>query len=575
MSNIRRTDIGISGRRPVGISSVPATSMAPVGLHDHRHFDDAEFDAFNEAMRRHFEISKLEHGPLVFTTDADPTTIIHEYLAGFSDPTQRQVHNCDCCKSFLRRYGSLVFVRADGRQVPALWGDSASHFDFPQMYRTSVATMKNIVAEARITGPFLHSDRKWGTIRAGGWTHMSIDHMNSNTNFFFKKPRDKEIHEVVADKKQHFETILRTLESYSMQTLVQAVSLLEADAFYRSEAVLGAATWLRDLYFELDRTLAGRRMNRIWVAATTAPIGFVNIRAGVLGTLLDDLKAGKSVDSAARAFGQKMQPDKYGRPQAAPSAGAVAAAERKVEKMGIERSLPRRFARMSDIQTVWAPNSRNPVRQTAQAGVFSSVKTKADKRLPVPSLNSEGEVMTWSRFQRSVLPNVESMEIFVPSGKLPLGAFVTAVNADAPPIVQWDDETRRNPVSWYLYTGGSTASTWSLRTGWQKVKGISLLPHMWDEDARRRSNQRNGAMFIIDGCRDVTGNAGSGLFPEILKSDMHSMRSVIEAFSSANKLQNPLQAEVCGLIFDDGIAIRVNVALRGSVSAVYTIKKWD
>ncbi len=56
--------------------------------------------------------------------------------------------------------------------------------------------------------------------------------------------------------------------------------------------------------------------------------------------------------------------------------------------------------------------------------------------------------MTWEKFARTVLPDAETIELYVPAEAAPYVAMVTAANPQAPPILQWDRAERRNPVSW-------------------------------------------------------------------------------------------------------------------------------
>jgi hypothetical protein len=61
--------------------------------------------------------------------------------------------------------------------------------------------------------------------------------------------------------------------------------------------------------------------------------------------------------------------------------------------------------------------------------------------------------MTWEKFARTMLPEALSIEAQVPAGPERFMALVTAANADAPPILQWDAEERRNPTELVLPRG--------------------------------------------------------------------------------------------------------------------------
>ncbi len=570
-SSIRRGDLGI-GRKPVSVA--PSTVFAPTA-HAHEGHDADAFDLFMETARQYFMSAFVDHGPSIFTTDTDPDTLYNLYIESFRGD-QKRIHSCNCCRQFLKTYGALAFIDATGKIVPAFWPSEAAFLDFPALYQNAVVNLNAHVRARQITGVFLSDANVWGTVKAGGFTHLSMV-TRGNSNLVTRAKRDETLFETMALKREHFGTLSRTLAAYSLPVLEQTVSLLEANAVYRTETVLEPARFLRDLYITLNSRTGAERDNLIWRAVATAPIGFVNIRGGVLGTLLDDLSTSMSFEAARERFERKMQPDKFRRPQAAPKAGNIAAAEAKVARLGLAPSLERRYATLNEIQTVWSPYKRNPVQRVTAGSVFANVRAKGEASLPRPRAGHNGETMTWSRFARTVLPNVERMEILVPaSGGQSFAAYTTAVHPDSPPILQWDFEDRRNTVAWYLYSGGSNPEAWSLnaRTAWYRVNGISLLPPLWDDGVRAKlPHFRNGALFVIDGCRDRY-NHSSCLFPEILKSDLYDVRSTIEAHSKNSKLVD-VDEPAAGRLFDDGQSVTVNVALRGSVTAVYTIQKWD
>lgn len=71
---------------------------------------------------------------------------------------------------------------------------------------------------------------------------------------------------------------------------------------------------------------------------------------------------------------------------------------------------------------------------------------------------------------------------------------------DAPPILQWDKDDRRNPFSWYVYPEGSNHSQWELTLGYRKVTGITLQPSMWYED---NAYQGKAVFLILEGNVDI------------------------------------------------------------------------
>lgn len=320
----------------------------------------------------------------------------------------------------------------------------------------------------------------------------------------------------------------------------------------------------------LEATNTQHRTNLLWRYAATAPTGYCHVRSGMIGTLLDDIAAGMSITAVKARFADKMNPMKYQRPTAAPSATNVRMAEKLIEDLGLTESLKRRFARIDEIEKVWAPV--NKASETRRNGVFSSVITKEDRASAPSGVMTPGITMTWEKFMRKVLPNAVKVEYYVEYRNQSFAAILTAADETAPPIIQWDRENQRNPFSWYLYNNGSKPSQWGLESGFCEVTGISYQPNMWHGGFE---HQGEGVMFILKGAKDQKHN-GIALFPEILKSDLHIVRPTIEAFSKDAKLSGYDEASACGLLLQNGHAWNARFRVTSDVgTAIYTLDRWD
>lgn len=86
----------------------------------HNAGDEHSYADFLHGLQARFEARLKEGGDQVFDTTA--TGLFDDYLAAL--PAElRQRHTCSCCQNFVRRFGGLVTLAADGRQTPLLWGD--------------------------------------------------------------------------------------------------------------------------------------------------------------------------------------------------------------------------------------------------------------------------------------------------------------------------------------------------------------------------------------------------------------------------------------------------------------------
>ena len=501
---------------------------------------DRDYSALLASVKQSFARATAT-GARLFCTDAEGLNDL--YLGNLAD--ERQTHTCHACRRFIETYGALVTIGDDGQTAPAMWNDP------PEFYRPAFDAMTKRIRKAKVTGPFLTKEATWGTPNTGEWTHIHVT-----------GPAYREgaltAGQAMAAQRENYRIVGTALGEFSAPLLDQAIRILSADALARSERFLAPVQWLRDLH---DRPKGPRGANLMWRAIASAPDGYCHPRASVTGSLLEDIAAGLGFDDIKARFNAKMHPLLYQRPQAAPSAGNIAAAEALVEKLGIARSLERRFARLDEIETIWRPTVAGVA---LSGGVFGHLKPKAAS---APSVTLPSATMTWEKFARTVLPEAARIEFSVPyQGNFQ--AFLTAAHADAPPILKWG-----NTVSSYIYHGGSGARQWRLKPGWANVTGIALRANLWGDQPHPEFGI--GAMILLEGAGDTRTDQGNALFPETLRADLHGARASIEAYSKAATIGGLADASACGYgLGKDGMQHPMRVLTAGSWRE-YRIDRWD
>lgn len=521
---------------------------------------DRDYPLFSAAVTQHFATAK-SISPLFQTTAV--TGLWDLYLNAL--PGDRQVHNCNCCRHFITRYGGLVRIMDDGSLVPAIWPSTTT---VPDFYKSVVETLASRVSKSKVTNPFLHGSSQLGipftdySAKHGkSWDHLAVAGVPVFRHAI-KTPGQE-----MAAKRESFGDVCRALGDIDKHVLETALSILEANALNRSEKFIAPVKWLFDLQMLRSNTKNYvARHNLTWKAIATAPEGYLHPRSSVTASLFEDIEAGLSFEVVRDRFNAKTHGLRYQRPQAAPKEGAIAVAEKLVADMGIDKSLERRFARLDEIETIWLPRQNDD--KPSVTGVFSHLKKKDTRKF----VSLGASVITWVKFARDVLPTIEQMDLWVPANGNFM-AYLTAVHPDAPPILKWD-----NSVSNYVYHGGSLASQWRLTPGWVAVTGVAMRPNMWGE--RPMPQFGEGGVFILKGAVDTYENAGSALFPETLREELHSVRSVIESYSKIAKLAGREEASACGLSFFKGATINLKVQVIKSKEFVketmtYTIDRWD
>ena len=524
-------------------------------------FEPREDDDYAALLRRLHE-SVLAPLPL-FTTDAEG---LWGAFLNALPATRRQHYVCRACRHFVDRYGSLVTIDESGTATSPFWDGWA----VPAFFSDAIRALSRLVSKARVTGVFLTDDSCLGNpantspkAPTGTWHHM---HSLVRP---MKKSALLTADQVAAEKREDFATLCRGLAEFSPELARQAHTLLTTGGLYRSEKCITAAKWLVDLHEAREATKHARSREHITCRAVAlAPPGFCHVRSTMIGTLLEDLAAGKDFADVKRSFDEKMHPLQYQRPQAPPTDGQLAQAERVVEKLASVRSLERRFATLADIanDAVWMPKETSAIKPSGS--VFGHLKAgRGAAPLDVPA-----QTMTWDKFWRTVLPEAEVVECFVPVHSN-FFAFVTAEDSEAPPILQWDSETSRNPVSWYVYNGGSPASQWGVPGGmFVAVKAITTQPSSWGGGS---DHQGNGVYVVLDGAKD-SRKSGLALFPEILKSEYHGIRAALEAYSRSREIV-VVDAPAAGLAFQKSNG-RWDAVLRVTSKGTrvsYKLDRWD
>jgi hypothetical protein len=534
-------------------TQISATAVA------HGNHDDDGYNDFLARLNARFLANCVGGAQPLFTTDAED--LWDAYLGSFADPAVRQYHNCHACRQFIERFGGLVTIDADGANAPAIWHVD----DAPEDYKPALAAMAIKVCRARVTGVFLSSHPVWGMPETGVWRHFAV---RPTAGMVFKRATQT-AGQAMAEKREDFQAVTRALGEFTQPHLEMALALLRTDALYRSEKVLGQAEWLHALHGARDAAHGPRKANVVWRAVATAPAGFCHPRSSMIGTLLEDIAAGMRYEEVASRFAAKMHPLRYQRPQTAPTAGAIAAAEKTVQQLQAAGSLLRRFCRVDEVQALWRPAPRK--NEAPADGVFGHLKPKPAQ--PATNIRIPAQTMTWEKFQRTVLPTAERIEFLAPD-RGSYVALVTAVHADAPPILQWDCADARNPVSWYFWHGGSTAASFGLRGGqFHDVEAVTLKPSMWNGGFE---HQGAGVLFIIAGARE-SRQAGAAIFPEILKAEFHGIRSAIEAYSRSASIEGMNEPHAAGVMLTKGdnswnATLRVWSAGR---SQEYRLDRWD
>lgn len=399
------------------------------------------YPQFESSLQAFFDRA-ISSSKKLFTTDV---TGLWELYLGNLPVEAKQHYTCHACRHFIERFGGLVTIDENGSMESAIW-DVAST---PKFFVPAVSAMKEAVLNSRVNGVFVPDARVLGTPKTGDWTHIHIRLPQDMVN----RSVIRTAHQVAAAKREDFNVLSRVSSQHTTENVDQAIELLKFGTVYRGDRYIPAAKWFRNVLETRAALPTSRaRENYLWLAALEAPNGFIPSNSSNLGQTLGDIADGLPLVEVGLRLTDRLNPNTFMRAQSAPTANAIREHERVFQKLveaGVvsEDSLKRRYAQIEEVPlSIWAPNEKvTPKKQPT--GVFGNITPKDKKPSTAREMNLPSTVMTWEKFQRTLLPTADKIEALMDNPNRFM-AMVTAAVEGSPNILQWD-----NTFSWYYHAG--------------------------------------------------------------------------------------------------------------------------
>lgn len=405
----------------------------------------SDFSLFSKAV--HARFIELSKGELFVTIPGDD--LWTAYLAAFPEGTnpifrERTEHDCSCCRNFIRNLGNVVAI-VDG--VPqSVWDD---YHSLPEPYATVAKQLIVLVSDHPITSLYRSELKSYGAeatfepVEGGDprkWHHFygSVDSRHQG---------GKNMASVVGEYSTSVEMFKRALAELKLTALDTVLGLIADNNLYRGAEFQKSVSAFRDLLLPFPSLEDHEQNLYLWTNASN-PV--VRIRNTAIGTLLIDLSEDVPLEQAVASFENKVSGTNYKRPKALITKAMIDSAMATIDELGLEPSLQRRHAALSDItvnNVIWADSSAAVGMKGGMAGLLmEEVKTPAVDAGDAVSISIHD-------FMADVVPQAKGMAVQVKNGQQSNLMSVTApVHADAQLLFKWD-----NGFAW-SYNGNVTDS---------------------------------------------------------------------------------------------------------------------
>jgi len=395
-------------------------------------------------------LSAMSKGELYVVGDGlDRDSLWLTFLDSFPAGTnlrfrERSEYDCSTCRGFVKGFGNVVEI--DGGQVRSVWSGVSA---FDPVFSVVAAAMDAFVGTLPLSGIFRSTEAQYGTPRTRTLRDGQVevwDHLHGRVE---KRHRTSDVGGARGTFDAAVQVFRRGLAELTQQALDTVVDLIDDNALYRGTEHRRAVTEFRSLQNRWTQASDGRAF--IFANAMNPAARFRNT---VIGTLVQDLSAGVDLEQAVRSFEAKVAPQNYQRPTALITPAMVKAAMRTIDELGIEESLQRRFARLSDVSVtnvLWVDNDTQARMKDGIEGLLMQAATARSEGARLRDARPEQiPVVT---FMKDILPGAATIDLWVANSHEPnLVSLTTGRDPAAPRLFTWD-----NDFGW-SYNGNVTDS---------------------------------------------------------------------------------------------------------------------
>lgn len=379
----------------------------------------------------------------------------------------RQEYNCNCCRSFINKYGGLVSVDPSRYEIRSIWD-----VEVPAPFDKPFKVMLEEVMTSSIRDPLVSPVSELGVERSIGttWHHF---YLKLSPSQVWNKPRNITLGTELAKKNSTYISMKIMFQEWNSNVIENALTLIENGKLERPDQIKPILLELQGCFLEYESLNPAVKDNYVRNLAETRP--HLAIRSHLLGEMLS-LLASSTTERAKSFYNRQAAPDRYQRTTSAPSARQVDKAKQAFEERGLMPSLERKLATIRDIPLsacLFVDRTANTEVDTIDP--FGSIQKEVKKETKRP----KGKPIGIEAFLSDVLPKANSVEVWVESDHYSnLSTFVAPVNPDSPNILAWD-----NNIS-YAFVGdaaGAVSIRQKVRDAGGSINGKLRISLSWGE----------------------------------------------------------------------------------------------
>jgi hypothetical protein len=450
-----------------------------------------EFKQFNKALQAHVT-SLVKDETHLFVVEVDKDAMWNLYLDSFPPGAnvvyrERREFDCSCCRHFVKAFGNVVAIKDNA--VVTIWDFDSGD----AKYQPVLDALSAFIKSKPITDVFVTDTRSFGTEKSHEevdgkvhtWDHFHADLHKGMVVYSDLNAKRGELRDV----RNVFQ---RSLEEITRDAIEAVLDLIAQKSLYKGEEWESVLKQFLKLHKEYHKIPDARPLllgdvlswGNLYCWKKSLEVGPVigKIKNHSIGVLLTNISEGMDLDEAVKKYEQIVAPTNYKRPKAIFTKKMVEEAQKKIQELGLEPSLERRYAALDDItvNNVLFANRNAKKRMAGNvfddlAGETSAVKPKTFDKL---------EEVPVDIFIKDILPQATSVEMFLENKHLGnMVSLIAPKNADSKTMFKWN-----NNFSW-AYKGNITDSMKErVKAAGGKVDGVLRFSICWNEDGQNQND---------------------------------------------------------------------------------------
>lgn len=404
-------------------------------------YTNAKFEINRNNMIEHFK--EMMQTSNLFLVDIDKDEIYKKYLDSFPKEIKETYrtnpwHDCTVCRRFIQQYGNIIAIDENYNII--------SLFNFPtnDEYAEVMKSMDEYITSLPIISTFYSSKNELGVKE--NFEMMEDGTVEKHSHFYLQIPDTyicdgKKIDKYKSDDKANKEVLKGSLEKISIESVDTVIELIENNQLYRGDEWLNILRSFRTLLIQYNRTTNEEREKFLWKTSKSRNVALNRIKNHSIGVLLKDLTKGKDLEYAVKKYENIVAPTNYKRPQPLFTQAMLDAAEEKITELGYLESIPRRFAKLSDISINDILYANRNVKKDLKDNIFKELSKDAVNK---PKKFDNVDEITINDFIEHILPTTIDIEVYFENKHCNnLVSLIAPINEDSKTMFKWD-----NNFSW-------------------------------------------------------------------------------------------------------------------------------